>query len=441
MSFSIILVFQQSGKVVKMDTPSNPKVLHRVAILASTIALSSLVLCLLACVYSPVTWSPDSSKIALLVTLSEGDTNEFAIFTYDLNTGQRILIDKAKNDDGLSAPSWSPDGKWIAYFKMDSSVTGDDLFSEDKSYLGGFQSETGGVYDANEVQDSFGIKLMIATPDGQKHKILKNIKSLKDQKEALLYMQPIWSENSNRLFYARAVASKIFYIASLDITSGKTVAHMPSNTFIPILSPDGNKIVSVLVVEQDRIKIIIANTDGKKTKSFIVDSYKKGGINLFQQFLWMPDSKHLLFLSENALMVLDVNTGGREKLRDIGLLKIEGLESDLSEEFYVRISPQGDKFYYLIPHKATDPNEKDSVWFESMTIKDKQITPIYELSQIPDYEAGTFFISPDCKTVLLRAFIKDQNGKEKTALVFWDGKTHKIIETDSWLSEVFDPNT
>lgn len=414
----------------------------KIALLAVGISLTALFLCICACVNSPVSWSPDSSKIAILVLPAEDD-DQLAIFTYDLNTGRHNLIDKAEAEKKsiLSAPSWSPNGKWIAYYKTDSSGTGEELFNEDKSYLDKIQHDVKHVFDANNTPESFDMKLMLATPDGKEQKVLKNLKSLggKEHQKALIYMPPVWSENSKRIYYTRMPSSDLIYIASIDIASGSTIAHISSNTLVPILSPDGKKFAG-LIPEQDGMKVVITNIDGKETNSFIVNMVKNGLINdLSRPILWMPDSKHILFLTEKDLMALDVNTGNTEKLKDIDLLQIEeSLWTDSSTKgFFVKLSPKGDKMYYLIPRKSADPNEKDSVWFESMTIKTKQITPIFELSQISEFDIGMFSISPDCKTVLLRTIVEEDNQKNKSVIFVWDGKSQKVIETDPWVEEAF----
>lgn len=56
---------------------------------------------------SPVTWSPDNQQIALI-------TEQTQLTIYDLPTQQFIQID---GDTRRFAPSWSPDGNWIAFIQ------------------------------------------------------------------------------------------------------------------------------------------------------------------------------------------------------------------------------------------------------------------------------------------------------------------------------------
>ena len=48
-------------------------------------------------------------------------------------------------------------------------------------------------------------------------------------------------------------------------------------------------------------------------------------------------------------------------------------------------------------------------------------------------DGGIFSISPNGKMVLMRCVMEHESGKDKSALIFWDGTTRNIVETDRWL--------
>ena len=77
-----------------MDTQKVEKTISRQALIALIAAVSCLAIYILACVMSPVTWSPDSSRIALLVTPPGDNPDMFAIFTYNIATGKHLLLDE-----------------------------------------------------------------------------------------------------------------------------------------------------------------------------------------------------------------------------------------------------------------------------------------------------------------------------------------------------------
>ncbi len=163
---------------------------NKQALVALIAAVSCLVIYILACVMSPVTWSPDSSKIALLVTPPGDNPDMFAIFTYDIASEEHLLLDKAKKEGVLSVPSWSPDGKWIAYYKVEPSTaeesesstqadkkTADELFSEEDKILSPFLWEIVKEKMSEEEDiETFDVKLMVVRPNGRDKKVLRVMK-------------------------------------------------------------------------------------------------------------------------------------------------------------------------------------------------------------------------------------------------------------------------
>jgi hypothetical protein len=233
---------------------------------AASVALVVAAVCFLlyamACVMSPIAWSPDSSKMALLVTPPGEDPNQFAIFIYDLKTGKRFLLDEAQDGSLLSAPAWSGDGKWIAYYKSVPKPTkdipsADPLYSEENrmaepQHTAYDNAKTTGhlVLDGESVapqkdSDKFvahDLQLTIVKPDGTSRKILRNLQSLfVESKEGvnLWYMRPQWSKDCQHLFYAR-ICGKLCYIGSYDIKKQKSYAH----TLAALLSPWCHQIMS-----------------------------------------------------------------------------------------------------------------------------------------------------------------------------------------------------
>jgi Tol biopolymer transport system component len=113
-------------------------------------------------------------------------------------------------------------------------------------------------------------------------------------------------------------------------------------------------------------------------------------------------------------------------------------DPDAKETAYGIFSPQGDKLYYLTELEKDDPNSaKGNINLMSMNLKNSKTQVVFEVSKVPDMEGpGRFSISPNGKMFLFRCVMKDKNGSEKSALLFWDGKRKKIVETDPWLAEI-----
>lgn len=427
-----------------MDTQKTKKVGLSKALIALTAAVSCLVIYILACVLSPVTWSPDSSKIALLVTPMDDDPDVYSIFTYDIATGERLLLDEVKEDGALSAPAWSPDGKWIAYYKVDPSppeepapppqtdpnakeqtsekTTAEELFSEENKMLPSFLLEIAKEKLEEEEPETFDVKLMAVTPDGKEKKVLRVLKFAGDEdtRKGLSAIKPEWSADSKSLFYVR-VANGGHYIASLDIDTGQMYIHLFSSTPMPILSPDGKWVASLL---EDTL--ILGRVDGTMCKYLKIDELE------YSFAIWSPDSKKLLLTAKNVFVLIDTNTGDKKLLHDPGA-ELLGFGC---------FSPPGDSIYYLAGYESDDPNSPEPGFgIKSMNLNDKKTTVLFTIPEqirvILDGDAlAQFSVSPNGRMFLVRAVKEDDSGEGKSILLFWDGKTKKIVETDPWLVKI-----
>jgi len=428
-----------------MDTQKAEKAGHRKALIASIAAVSCLAIYILACVMSPVTWSPDSSKIALLVTPPGENPDTFGIFTYDIATGDHLLLDRAKKDGALSVPAWSPDGKWIAYYEVEppkkesesspqvNKKTADDLFTEEDKILSPFLWDIAKEKMSEEKNlETFDVKLMIARPDGKEKKVLRTIKWAGDEdvRVKLMLAQPQWSPDSSRIFYARHIENgELYYISSLNSSTNKTEAHLFSSIGTPAVSADGQWIAALLSPNgSDKTLLAVAQVDGGAHKYYKLDIEIDKDKTSFLNLMWSPDSQRILIAPESQMCVVNTMTGEVKKYSD----------PDAKEVAYGIFSPQGDKLYYLAGFEKGDPDsDKDKINLMSMNLKDSKTQVVFEVSKVPELEGpGRFSISPNGKMVLLRCIMKDKDGGEKSALLFWDGKLEKIVKTDPWLTEI-----
>jgi len=451
-----------------MNTQEVKTVGCRKAWIAFVAASSCLLIYVMACVMSPPGWSPDSSKIAILVTPpgKPEDTKEFAIFVYDIATGAHTLLDEVKADGVLSAPAWSPDGKWIAYYKVEPtpseqvrpssepnaalsigevprntpedkpdrsapSVPGEQLFSEENQMLPPFMFELAEerVKDKNDVE-TFDVKLVIATPDGKDKETLQVMKWVggDDERQSMVLMKPTWSPDCKRLFYVRAIGEgDSFYIASIDIATGTTYAHLPGSVVAPVVSPDGKWVASYL----EDGTLVASGTNGSVCKYFKLDLEPvDGGPPMLDFTFWSPDSRKILvFDKDSVLHGIDIASGQTELYKD----------PDANSIAYPVISSTDKKLYYLggfrTGEEGRPPHPPQTISLKRMDLQTKRTHTIFtfRMPELSDDGGALFSISPNGKVVLARAVMNDAFEKERSVLIFWDGKTQKIVKTDRWL--------
>ncbi len=76
------------------------------------------------CFKESITWSPDSSMIAMTDKTGR-------LWRVDVASGDTTLVDKESWGESISAPSWSGDSTWIAYVRSDDATAQSQLWLHD----------------------------------------------------------------------------------------------------------------------------------------------------------------------------------------------------------------------------------------------------------------------------------------------------------------------
>jgi Tol biopolymer transport system component len=245
--------------------------------------------------YQNASWSSDGRHICTEVIRK--NNNDISYFGYIINFDEKKTVKKI---DGMLFPSWSPDGKFIAYTKRNDSKHGIDIllmrvstgeskiiftdtvpsggitFSPDTKkicFSSSHNDKKRGLYiiniDGSELQklttDTVKYFNPQWSPDGKYISYFRElgdnrdkvyIMRLKDKKEvkitddSLHNVYPCWMPNGKTLYYTTSDQHSINpdnkKIAAINISNGskKMIANTDS-AFFAILSPNGKKLAFI----------------------------------------------------------------------------------------------------------------------------------------------------------------------------------------------------
>jgi Tol biopolymer transport system component len=414
------------------------------AVLACVVCL---VVYILGCVMSRPSWSPDSSRVALLVTAPGDDPDLYALFTYDVRAGIRHLLDRVRADGLLSAPAWSPDGKWIAYYRVEPNVPTPGASEPNLAAASPSGPATAGPLAAaeailpdvlwdlakeqvDEKAERAVVKVMLVSPDAGEPKTLCVTQWMAKRKDLsrLMIMGPAWSKDSRHLFYADAVGD-LFSISDLEMATGRTQTLLLSSTGSATPSPDGQWVATLLAARSKQVCLVAARADGRTTRyvklGLELDKQDDTDLSLLSEVSWSADSKRVLVSMGAQMLVANVLTGE-------GRVYADARTEDVA---FGAFAPAGETIYYVAGPKKE--GGKQDVELRTFNVANGKTRTVAVLSSGVELKtSGVLTVAPSGKAAIFRCTTQDAAGKERGLLILWDGKNTQRIETDPWLADL-----
>jgi len=225
------------------------------------------------------TWSPNGTQLAVeRIREFHGPPNyEWMEYTSDL-----YIVDvatsawRALTTNGLSrSPSWSPDGRRIAYVEQQ------EVFSNN---------------NISVVDVAGGSPVRLTHVDGY-------------------YGKPAWSPDGTRLAFAawdsQTDNSEIF-LAGVDGTGSTRMTPAGMSDFDPSWSPDGTRLVFVRFREEPRGQyhsdVVVATVDGSDVRRIASPA------EFSSAPAWSPDGRQIMFASGGGLHVMNSDGSGLTRI-------------------------------------------------------------------------------------------------------------------------------
>jgi TolB protein len=192
------------------------------------------------------TWSPDGKQVAF-AAMTGGAGSKSGIYVMNADGSDRRQIIQSEGDAAPFAPSWSPDGKQIAYSRLE--------FKQDAKS-----------------------DLYVVDADG------KNPKRLGEG------LMPVWSPDGSKILYtvlgAQNGEPRLF---TMDAGGGNAKPLSKPKAMMGAWSPDGKRIAYMAEGGGNQPDIFVMNADGSKPTQLT----KTPDLEFTPQ--WSPDGKQVFF--------------------------------------------------------------------------------------------------------------------------------------------------
>ena len=285
------------------------------------------------------------------IAFSSNRTGNFEIYVMDANGGNQRRLTNYRHTDG--SPSWSPDSRRIAFTSTRDGTFGirgpdfeicvmDADGTNQRNLTNNLHQETDPTWSpdgkhiayASTIDRNFEIYVM--DTDGRNRRRLTNSGDVR-----IHDWEPSWSPDSKRIaFTSNRDGNKEIYVMDADGSNQRRLtnsgdAHI--HNWEPSWSPDGKRIAFTSDRDENK-EIYVMNTDGGQQRNCTKDMH---GDNPS----WSPDGKRIVFVSERDgnKEIYTINADGRRDPRRL----TKNRHNDTDPAWYnpaFAVTPAGKKF-------------------------------------------------------------------------------------------------
>ncbi len=255
--------------------------------------------------YSSPTWSPDGKRIAFVSDRADATRGQGDIYVMNVDgSGLRRLTDSNTGKGGLA---WSPNGKWIAYqaYAYIDEVSPDGARHRRLTGYGGTQPDfsPGGrrIAYANGAAEFYS-SIYVMRPDGSK----KVPAALPHESESL--GEPTWSPDGQKLAFGVGTAADTDlitpYLAVISQYRGRRTKYVVGRLSLSTdWSSDGRRILLVASTRHgagyEDWRILVLDLKTKKLRDL--------GQHATFAARWSPNGRRILFENAGRLFVMSAN--------------------------------------------------------------------------------------------------------------------------------------
>jgi Tol biopolymer transport system component len=237
-------------------------------------------------------WSPDGSRIAFTRNQEVGSYTTFTnddVFVVDADGGDVRQVTTHRIGRSAWQPSWSPDGRRIAYVNGDSVAT--------------------------SVPSRWGALFVVDADGSDPQRVTRSSTD----------SSPAWSPDGAEIAFARCkryssslprCAQDLFAISLAGSSRRLTRTERLSET-VPAWSPDGSQLAFVTLAPIDALElkgkegVYVMNRDGTAVRRVLERQYLEGFVT---GLAWSPDGRTVAFETSptfdcSAISLVDVETG------------------------------------------------------------------------------------------------------------------------------------